>query len=92
MTWLRNPFFAPPRTANSDDNNSDAEAALPELTQNPSVVDVRAPSQRLTGYQKFYIFGLDGIGAFVLSGGINFAIAYGMTPTQSPLQVGAWRY
>ncbi len=41
---------------------------------------VRSPTDRLTGFQIFYIFGLDGIGAMVLSGGINFAVAYGRGP------------
>ncbi|RFU74609.1 hypothetical protein TARUN_7623 [Trichoderma arundinaceum] len=35
------------------------------------------PSSQFTGHQLFYIFGLDGIGALALSGGVNFAIAYG---------------
>ncbi|KAK1967388.1 hypothetical protein LY78DRAFT_656316 [Colletotrichum sublineola] len=41
------------------------------------------PADGLSGRQIFYIFGLDGIGAAVLSGGINFAIAYGMYSTQN---------
>jgi hypothetical protein len=40
-------------------------------------VPIQSPTERLTGYQFFYIFILDGLGAFALSGGINFAIAYG---------------
>ncbi|KJR85197.1 uncharacterized protein SPSK_09239 [Sporothrix schenckii 1099-18] len=39
------------------------------------------PSDHLTPYQAFYIFGIDGLGAFVLSGGINFAIGYAMYKT-----------
>lgn len=35
------------------------------------------PSQRLTAHQAFYAFGLGGIGAMLLSGAMNFAIAYG---------------
>ncbi|CAK7211176.1 hypothetical protein SCUCBS95973_001044 [Sporothrix curviconia] len=49
------------------------------------------PSDHLTPYQTFYIFGLDGLGAFLLSGGINFAIAYAMYKTidteKSPIRV-----
>ncbi|KAL7933091.1 hypothetical protein V8C35DRAFT_304894 [Trichoderma chlorosporum] len=41
------------------------------------------PSSRFTGHQLFYIFGLDGIGALILSGGINFAIAYAMYTKQA---------
>ncbi len=43
---------------------------VPKLT-------ILEPTDHLTPYQAFYIFGLDGLGAFLLSGGINFAIAYG---------------
>ncbi|KAL0942727.1 yhl026c-like protein [Colletotrichum truncatum] len=43
----------------------------------------KQPTDRITGHQLFYIFGLDGVGAAVLSGGINFAIAYGMYSTQN---------
>ncbi|EPE08122.1 fungal protein [Ophiostoma piceae UAMH 11346] len=39
------------------------------------------PSDHLTPYQAFYIFGIDGLGAFLLSGGINFAIGYAMYKT-----------
>ncbi|KAL7805734.1 hypothetical protein V8C26DRAFT_433436 [Trichoderma gracile] len=39
-------------------------------------------SSRFTGHQLFYIFGIHGIGALIVSGGINFAIAYAMYTTQ----------
>lgn len=35
------------------------------------------PSLEFTGHQLFYVFGLDGVGAMLLSGGVNFALAYG---------------
>ena len=35
------------------------------------------PSRRFTAHQKFYLFGLDGVGGMAISAGINFAIAYG---------------
>ncbi len=38
------------------------------------------PSRKFTGHQIFYLFALDGFGAFFISGGINFAIAYGESP------------
>lgn len=91
MTWLRNPFFASPTPKNTD-NNSDVEAEAETEAEaanhdhhvdNASYIDIRAPSERLTAYQIFYIFILDGIGAFVLSGAINFAIAYAMYTTQN---------
>ncbi|WZH47336.1 hypothetical protein QYS62_008480 [Fusarium acuminatum] len=34
------------------------------------------PSLKFTSHQLFYVFGLDGVGAMVLSGGVNFALAY----------------
>ncbi|QGI68117.1 hypothetical protein CEK27_012088 [Fusarium fujikuroi] len=37
------------------------------------------PSLQFTGHQLFYVFGLDGIGAMALSGGVNFALAYAVT-------------
>lgn len=41
--------------------------------------DKREPSARWTAHQLFYIFGSHGIGAMIISGGVNFAIAYGMS-------------
>jgi hypothetical protein len=40
----------------------------------------KTPTDKLSGHQIFYIFIIDGIGAMILSGGINFAIAYGSVP------------
>ncbi|EKJ79307.1 hypothetical protein NXS19_002743 [Fusarium pseudograminearum] len=40
------------------------------------------PSLNFTGHQLFYVFGLDGVGAMLLSGGVNFALAYPMYTTQ----------
>lgn len=39
--------------------------------------DKRVPSSHLTLHQFLYIAGSHGIGALVISGGINFALAYG---------------
>ncbi|KAH7203074.1 uncharacterized protein BKA55DRAFT_668961 [Fusarium redolens] len=44
------------------------------------------PSLQLTGHQLFYVFGLDGIGDMALSGGVNFALAYGMYTTQDTVK------
>ncbi|KAI8236518.1 hypothetical protein K4K55_003793 [Colletotrichum sp. SAR 10_96] len=43
----------------------------------------KQPTLRFTAHQAFYIFGLDGVGAAILSGGINFGIAYGMYSFQN---------
>ncbi|CCG81974.1 Putative uncharacterized protein [Taphrina deformans PYCC 5710] len=40
--------------------------------------NVRLPSSTWTKHQIFYVFIMNGLGAFVISGGINLAIAYGM--------------
>ncbi|TLD28246.1 hypothetical protein PspLS_03739 [Pyricularia sp. CBS 133598] len=42
------------------------------------------PAQRLTAHQIFYILGMHGIGAMLISGGINFGIAYAMYANQDP--------
>lgn len=39
--------------------------------------DKRVPSSHLTLHQFLYIAGSHGIGALIISGGINFALAYG---------------
>ncbi|KAM0248727.1 hypothetical protein ACHAP5_003217 [Fusarium lateritium] len=44
------------------------------------------PSLKFTGHQLFYVFGLDGVGAMVLSGGVNFALAYPMYTTQDTVK------
>lgn len=41
------------------------------------IPDKRTPSGKFTTHQLLYVFGSHGVGAFVISGGINFAIAYG---------------
>ncbi|KAH7013179.1 hypothetical protein EDB80DRAFT_709455 [Ilyonectria destructans] len=40
------------------------------------------PSDRLTRHQLFYVLVLDGFGGMLLSGGVNFALAYAMYTTQ----------
>ncbi|KJZ73695.1 hypothetical protein HIM_06813 [Hirsutella minnesotensis 3608] len=49
------------------------------------------PSSSFTRHQLFYLVVLDGLGGMALSGGINFAIAYGMytaaNTTQNPIRL-----
>lgn len=44
---------------------------------NVRLPDKRVPSSHLTLHQFLYIAGSHGIGALIISGGINFALAYG---------------
>ncbi|KAH6955863.1 hypothetical protein BKA56DRAFT_681316 [Ilyonectria sp. MPI-CAGE-AT-0026] len=49
----------------------------------PAAVEGRLePSDRLTRHQLFYVLVLDGFGGMLLSGGVNFALAYAMYTTQ----------
>ena len=70
------------------DSDSDA-SRNPQATAQaaPASSKVRIPSENLTGHQAFYLFVMHGLGALVISGGINFAIAYG----QSSDVCFAWR-
>lgn len=36
------------------------------------------PTPNFTGHQLWYVFVLDGLGGMLVSGGVNFALAYGM--------------
>ncbi|KAK8070190.1 hypothetical protein PG994_006806 [Apiospora phragmitis] len=88
MPWATNPFFSrqeqPQEVASESDVDPEAASQAQDVVSDPSDARVgfQEPSTKLTGYQIFYIFGLDGVGAFILSGGINFAIAYAMYTTQ----------
>ncbi|KAK8124215.1 hypothetical protein PG999_004133 [Apiospora kogelbergensis] len=88
MPWATNPLFKRSQQQSQEvASESDVEAAAPpvqDAVADPTQVRTgfQEPSTKLTGYQIFYLFGLDGVGAFILSGGINFAIAYAMYTTQ----------
>ncbi|KAI1211162.1 uncharacterized protein F4807DRAFT_27318 [Annulohypoxylon truncatum] len=94
MPWATNPLFKPPTVeatadveaaaANSDPNPEQAlEPSSSARHEIPSSDDgFKEPTEKFTAHQIFYIFILDGIGAMILSGGINFAIAYAMYATQ----------
>ncbi|PNY29614.1 serine protease EDA2, partial [Tolypocladium capitatum] len=56
----------------------DAEARRGDKTgSDESRGERMEPSVKMTRHQAFYIFVLDGLGGMALSGGVNFAIAYG---------------
>jgi len=62
----------------SENRASDDPEAGPRLDKPVTQPAIRtAPSDKWTTHQLFYVFFLHGFGAMVLSGGINFAIAYG---------------
>ncbi|KAK3692304.1 hypothetical protein B0T22DRAFT_10030 [Podospora appendiculata] len=66
----------------SPSNDSDDSRPITASAEDAGLVKLQRPTERMTGHQKFYILGLDGVGAAILSGGINFAIAYAMYTTQ----------
>jgi hypothetical protein len=46
---------------------------------------LQMPTNRLTAFQLFYILILNGVGAMMISAGINFAAAYGeFSPPSAP--------
>lgn len=78
------PAQNPTQNTTRDSTQSPASDIDEKEQQRPTAEDTRdearsktVPSSRFTGHQLFYIFGLDGIGALIISGGINLAIAYG---------------
>lgn len=62
-------------TTNTSDENGQNQSVQGEAREEPS--KALEPTTRFSGRQIFYVFGLDGFGAMALSGGVNFAIAYG---------------
>ncbi|KAB5566675.1 hypothetical protein GE09DRAFT_743805 [Coniochaeta sp. 2T2.1] len=90
-----------PLPASSSPPSPSSHPARPTLESFPTVPDAapprpsqdigailahfKTPTPRLSGHQIFYIFVLDGLGAGILSGGINFAVAYAMYTTQDTL-------
>lgn len=55
----------------------DVEAGRPKKKR----TEVWEPNGSLSRRQIFYVFGLHGVGAMVISGAINFVIGYGKTST-----------
>lgn len=72
MGWFRSPF-----SSRKHDPSSDAETRL--------LTSLNPPTTSLSRHQIFYLLGLNGIGGGIISGGINFAIAYGLLPPPFPL-------
>lgn len=63
---------------------SSSSPLRPESSPAPSppAILLQRPTPSLTPHQIFYIFIIDGLGAALLSGAINFAVAYAMYTTQ----------
>ncbi|TPX10134.1 uncharacterized protein E0L32_001331 [Thyridium curvatum] len=78
--WLRSPFLGRPARPDSSAPDSDDAAAVaaPAAGETAALqIGPLAPSDSFTAHQLFYVFGIDGVGAMILSGGINFGIACG---------------
>lgn len=67
-------------SASTIDSSSTTRDAAPK--------NVLTPSSKWTNHQLFYVFLENGIGAFVISGGINLAIAYGLSQLNLRLSHG----
>jgi hypothetical protein len=88
MAWIRN-LISRPGNPSSDDaeagvpSHPDAVGARPPSPPGSPEPELELgtgllpPTTHMTGHQFFYIFIMDGIIAMILSGGINFAVAYG---------------
>lgn len=63
---------------------SDSTENVSAAEKHPKSRKMRLPSDHWTKMQLFSVFFMNGIGAFVISGGINFAIAYGKS------NLGSW--
>lgn len=62
----------------------DAAAAPDEAAPDVEVPKMLRPTGKWTAHQFFYIFFVNGIVAFVVSGAINFAVAYGKRARRFP--------
>jgi hypothetical protein len=100
MPWATNPIFksrGPTEKVDTDveatqstGRNGDGSGATtpdppPLVKGDDDDSGIRPPTDKFTAHQIFYIFILDGIGAAFLSGGINFAIAFGTYVSQAHL-------
>lgn len=96
MKWTTNPFFHPrphpspplsPPTPTTPDTDIESLPTPPAPHTHPLLLP---PTTRLTLSQAIYIFVIDGLGAALLSGAINFALAYAMyDTTHKPIRL--WR-
>lgn len=88
-----NPIFEPKKSPDSapidieaiqgDDRSGDGNgigsgSASPEPKDGVGL-KFQSPSRYFSFHQIFYIFVINGIGAAIVAGGINFAVAFGMS-------------
>lgn len=66
-----------PSLGPNPDPSLEPSSSAPQEIPTSADEGFKEPTEKFTAHQIFYIFILDGIGAMILSGGINFAIAYG---------------
>ncbi|OIW24403.1 hypothetical protein CONLIGDRAFT_718362 [Coniochaeta ligniaria NRRL 30616] len=71
-----------PQPPTSPEPASSPDPPRPSQDIGAILAHFKTPTSSLSGHQIFYIFIIDGLGAAILSGGINFAIAYAMYTTQ----------
>ncbi|KAH7152880.1 hypothetical protein EDB81DRAFT_789918 [Dactylonectria macrodidyma] len=64
----------------------DEKIQIKKETGTPSGRTRLLPSDKFTLHQMFYIFILSGIGGMIVSGGINFGLAYAMYTTQNTVE------
>ncbi|BFZ57258.1 hypothetical protein PYCC9005_004309 [Savitreella phatthalungensis] len=82
MSAIRRIFFTRAKGVPGDPEAASVHSAAPHAKK------LREPSTHLTAHQAFYLFGMNGVGSMVISGGINLAIAYGMYANQtSPVRL-----
>lgn len=76
MSWFSNPFST--RARGPAPADPEAASPHPAAQQDLSISgSILPPTEKFSAHQIFYIFVLDGLGSLLISGGINFAIAYG---------------
>jgi len=77
------PSSSPPPLTTTNNLTQQQTHQTQTQTQTHQPQLLRRPTPKFTHHQLFYIFILDGLGAALLSGGINFAVAYAMYTTSS---------
>ncbi|KAI1341144.1 hypothetical protein F5Y15DRAFT_25723 [Xylariaceae sp. FL0016] len=91
--WASNPLLRPPsqpQTCPPLPSDTDVENQVADAAENHE--GFKTPTDRFTPHQIFYIFIMDGLGAAIVSGGINFAIAYAMYTTSKEDRIALFQF